>query len=430
MKKINEEFLHFLWKYQHLTGVTFYTIGDFKLRVIDPGIPNQNSGPDFFNAKIEIDNTLWAGNVELHINSSDWIKHGHSNDKVYDTVILHVVYFNDSEITRKSGEPIPTAILRFPSLLWETYSNLQKSKSWIPCQQYLNTLEPIHIAQWTSSLMVQKLEEKNKVFLKNMTELHSYWDAILCRSIIRSFGLPVNTTPFEMLSLLVPYTELLRNKADTFALESILFGQAGMLDYTIPRDKYTEGLLAEFDRHKRGLGNTRVPNHIWKFMRMRPSSFPTLRIAQLAVFFQNHFPLMEKLESFPSQDELTNFFRIKAGDYWNTHYQFGKVSKNKVKYLGENFLRVLIINSIAPFSFFYGKINKNEKFCNYGLRLLEDLPPENNVILKNWGKFGIQCSNAFESQALLYLYKTYCLQKRCLDCQFGNNMIIDGRIPE
>ena len=428
MRKINEEFLHFLWKNQHLTGIRLTSPGNSCIEVLDPGMHNLDAGPDFFNAKVTIDGTTWAGNVELHINASDWIRHGHSSDKGYDSVILHVVCFNDCEITRTTGETIPSVMLRFPSLMWDTYNELRTGGKWIPCQEQLYKTKPIHVAQWTSSLMVEKLQERSGALQKNMEELHGHWDAILSRILFRSFGLPVNTIPFEMLSLMVPYPLLLRNKENLFALEAILFGQSGMLCTTLPHDKYTEGLKQEFTRFSGKLEETTVPSHIWKYMRMRPSSFPSLRIALLAACINRLYPLHQFLEKYPGIDDLNRHFRVRAGDYWNSHYQLGKESGNSPKYMGRDFIKTIIINCIAPYTFFYGKINSREKFCDYAIHLLEQLPPENNTIVTKWGQYGIKCSNAFESQALLFLYKNYCKNRRCLECQFGNHVILESRI--
>jgi hypothetical protein len=426
MKKINEEFLHFLWKNQQLTGVQLTSPGR-SVRVLDPGTHNHDAGPDFFNAKVEIDHTLWAGNVEIHINASDWIRHGHTDDPSYRSVILHVVCFNDCEISRPDGGTIPVAMLRFPGLMWDRYDRLMRSDQWIPCQEKLKDIPPLYVAQWTSSLMVQKLQEKTSLLKKNMDDLQGHWDAILSRLLFRSFGIPVNTTPFEMLSLAVPYTMLLRNKNDLFSLEAILFGQAGMLTIVLSHDKYTEGMVQEYSRFAGRLKHGPIPGHAWKFMRMRPSSFPSLRIAQLAALISQRFPMHRHLETWPGIKELTDLFRIRAGDYWTSHYQLGKESVSSVKIPGREFIRSLIINCIVPYAFFFGKINKKQNFCDYAIGLLEQLPAENNRILKKWNSHGIGSSNAFDSQALLYLYKKYCTEKRCLDCQFGNNVLLDQR---
>ena len=430
MKKINEEFLHFLWKNQQLTGIVLTPASGKKIKVHDPGHHNQDAGPDFFNARVEIDGTIWAGNVELHISASDWIRHGHSADRAYDSVILHVVCFNDCEIRRPDGQIVPAAMLRFPTLMWDRYASMLKSDNWIACQGYLSELAPLQVAQWTSSLMIEKLQERMTMMHRTLKELNGHWDAMLSNVLFRSFGLPVNTTPFEMLALLLPYPLLLRNKNDLFATEALLFGKAGMLHASLPEDTYVEELHREFRRFAAKLGGQTVPSHVWKFMRMRPSSFPSLRIAQLSAFIIEHYPPHHLVESRPSIKELQKLFRIRAGDYWNNHFMFGKVSGSRPKYLGTQFIHTLIINGIVPYAFLFGKINAKQAFCDYAIQLLEQLPPEHNVILKKWSTFGLDSTNAFDSQSLLFLYKKYCAEKRCLECQFGNNMILDGKTKE
>jgi len=430
MKKIDEAFLHFLWKNQFLAGIDLSAPGGEKIEVKDPGIHNHDAGPDFFNARVLINDTLWVGNVELHINASDWFRHGHKTDPSYDSVILHVVYFNDSEVTRSSGERIPVAVLRFPTLLWDRYKGLKQADTWIPCQDKLADLPPVHVAQWLSALMVEKLKERTEYLQRNMEDVNRHWDAIFSRIIFRSFGLPVNTTPFEILSLVTPYNLLLRNRQSTFTLEALLFGMSGLLNTTIANDKYTESLKNEFSRFSGKIEQAPVPYQSWKFLRMRPSAFPTIRIAQLAAFIQARYPPNNMLSSLPSPEKIYELCSVKASDYWNTHYHGGKKSKSKEKRVGRQFMHLLIINSIVPYAFFYGKSNSENKFCDYAIDILEQIPAENNGIIKKWSKFGIKPANAFESQALLYLYKNYCMQSRCLKCQFGNKMILHARTPK
>lgn len=275
--------------------------------------------------------------------------------------------------------------------------------------------------------MIEKLMDKTCYMEQHMNDLKGHWDAIFSRIIFRSFGIPVNTTPFEILSLLTPYNLILRNKSSIFSLESILFGISGLINTAVARDKYTEGLLIEFRRFKGKLENSTVPSQSWKFMRMRPGSFPTIRLAFLAAFIHEIYPPLSLLKEMPSPEKLHKTLKIKASDYWNTHYQPGKESKPKPKYPGKDFINTLLINGFAPFAFYYGKHTSQEKYCNYAISLLEKIPAENNVILKKWGKFGLHAGNAFQSQALLHLHKKYCVTSRCLECQFGNNLILHAR---
>lgn len=430
MLKITEDFLHFIWKNQSLSGIVLESDCGSKIEVHDPGSHNLDSGPDFFNSRISIDGTKWAGNVEIHINASDWMKHGHHKDPAYDSIILHVVYYNDITVTRSNNQPVPTTLLRFPHILWKKYSELMEKENWIACQDKLHEINPVLQAQWLSSQMVQKLRTRHDSLKSLFYETNSHWEEMLNRMVFRCFGIPVNTIPFELIASQIPYTYLLRIKNDPHQLESLLFGISGMLNKVLPDDKYMEELKMEYKGHQLKLQLHGIPEHLWKFMRMRPSSFPTIRIAQLASFIHSNYPLFEMLRSTPSLKVLEEKLRIRAGDYWNTHYLFGKVSAYKIKHTGKDFFYRLLINGIVPFMFFYGKSVKEDKYCEYAISLLEKLPAEKNVILKNWSKFGIKAENAFDSQGLIYLYNEYCKQNRCLDCQFGNYLILHGKTTQ
>ncbi len=427
MKKITEEFLHFLWKNQSLAGVTLATDSESKIDVLDPGQHNHDSGPDFFNGKVQIDGTIWAGNIELHINASDWLKHGHQDDKSYDSVILHVVYFNDCVITRQNGQIIPVALIKFPSILWEKYNTLLHNDSWIQCQNNFREIPPVLEAQWISRLMIEKLSHKNKILHTYFEKATSHMDDVMNQLLFRCFGLSVNTIPFEMMASVIPYTRLLRTKGNQFQLEALLFGVSGMLHTVLPNDIYMQNLNREYTKYKSTFLEKQVPTQSWKFMRMRPSSFPTIRIAQLASLIHTTYPLTEKLLKTPSLKTLKNMFRVRAGDYWNTHYLFGKESKHSPKFIGQDFFHRIIINGIVPYMFFYGKVTMDQQYSDYAISLLEQVPAEKNEILEKWRKFGLKAHNGLESQGLLYLFKEYCKHKQCLDCQFGNYLILHGK---
>lgn len=426
MKKITEEFLHFLWNNQHLAGITLVDETGLHIEVIHPGEHNHDAGPDFFNARVLIGGTVWAGNVEIHINASDWIRHGHQHDEAYDSVILHVVYYNDCAISSGDDRVIPALILRFPHILWDTYDSFMKRNTWISCSDRLAELTAMDVAAWTSRLMVKKLSERCHAIGKKWSGMMNHRDAILHSEICRCFGLPVNTMPFELLARAVPYNMLIRHRDSQFTLEALLLGKAGMLGTVLPEDLYFESLRHEYLRLGPRIESQEITPHLWKYSTMRPSSFPSLRIAQLAALIQQRYPLMEYLEPMPDLQELRKLFRVRAGDYWNTHVVPGKLTSERKRYTGNDFIDRLIINGIVPFLFYYARQNGSQAFREYSIALLEEIPAESNTIVKKWTKFGIRSANAFESQALLYLYRQYCKQKKCLDCQFGNTFIIHG----
>lgn len=428
MQKIDEAFLHFLWKNQTLTGISVFNPNEEEIEILDPGEHNLDAGPDFFNARIRLDETVWVGNIEIHVNASDWMKHGHQEDPAYDSVILHAVYFNDCTITRKNKQSIPTALIRFPYVLWDNYNTMMIHNSWIACEKQLHEITPVLHAQWISRIMVEKLSEKQNALKAHFEKTASHMEDLLNRLIFRCFGLPVNTLPFEMMASSLSLATILREKNDLFRMEALLFGASGMLHSVLPNDIYMQELKRESLRFKSLLHGPEVPPHIWKFLRMRPSSFPSIRIAQLATFICQNYPLSEKLLAKPSLKKLSEQLRVRASDYWNTHYLFGKESPQCIKHTGQDFFQRLVINGIVPFTFFYGKAINDQQYCEYAISLLEELPAEKNSILEKWSKFGLKAGNALESQGLLYLFKNYCKHKRCLACQFGNHLILHGKV--
>jgi hypothetical protein len=429
MKKITEDFLHFLWMNQHLAGITLLDETGLHVEVIHPGEHNHDAGPDFFNARISIGGTTWAGNVEIHVNASDWIRHGHQHDDAYNSVILHVVYYNDCVITSGGDRVIPAVTLRFPRLLWENYELFMKRNTWISCSDRLRELSALDVAHWTSRLMVEKLTGRCNAITEKSTGTMNHRDAILHSEICRCFGLPVNSFPFEMLAKAAPLNSLMRHKGSQFSLEALLLGKAGMLSTALPEDRYFESLRHEYLRIGPRIDTQEIDPHLWKYSRMRPSSFPSLRIAQLAALIHHSYPLMEHLEPMPRLDQLRELLRVRAGDYWNTHVVPGKCASKKSRYTGNDFIDRIIINGIIPFLFYLSRSSGSDAFRDYSTGLLEEIPAESNAIIKKWTTFGLQSANAFESQALLYLYRNYCRQKKCLSCQFGNTFIIHGKKP-
>ncbi|MFZ5940028.1 MAG: DUF2851 family protein [Bacteroidota bacterium] len=423
MNRIPEDFLQYIWRYRLMDEKQLALADGTPVRIVDQGTLNRDSGPDFFNARIIIGNTTWAGNVEVHVHASDWLRHNHQEDEAYNSVILHAVRFNDCQITRKDGEQVPTVVIRFHPRLLEKYQGWLTSARWVPCQDEVHKIHPVHLRQWLTSLEVERLAARTSPLKEQLDKSGGDWDQLLHHLLAHCFGLPLNSLPFSLLSDSVRINTLLPLRNDPFALEALLFGKAGFLDSLLPEDPYMAGLVGEYNRLRQRHSGQPVPQHLWKFMRLRPSSFPTVRIAQFASLIHEHYPLTGKIKDCSSVKELMALFRVRAGDYWNTRYRFGKEASYQPKYTGRDFTGTLIINAIAPFLFLYGKARGEEKYSDRALALLEELPAEKNALIKKWITFGIVPDNAFESQALLQLHQQYCLRKDCLSCRIGIKLI-------
>jgi hypothetical protein len=423
-KTIPEEFLHFIWENRLFNAHNLKTFSGESLEIIQPGRKNTNSGPDFFNAKIKIDDTIWAGNIEIHKKASDWGKHNHDKDKAYENVVLHVVEEADMQIRRVNGTQIPTLRLTWPEHLSRNYQKLLEAKTWIPCEEQFYQVDPVALRLGFNRLMIERLEHKTIEIEKRLAQNKNNWNETFYQLLARMFGFKVNAIPFEMLAKSVPLQILGKHKNNHFQLEALLYGTSGLLNEELLGDDYFIKLREEYSFLYKKYNLKTVESHLWKFMRLRPGNFPTIRISQLAALIHRSQGLFSKIIETESIEELKKLFNVKASDYWISHYRFNKLSsKKQEKELGKNSINILIINVIVPFLFVYGEKQNQHHLKNRALDFLEKLPSENNSIIKKWRELGVEPRSAFESQALIWLKNSYCVPKKCLNCQIGNKLV-------
>ncbi len=424
-----EEFFQFLWRYGLFGRQKIRTTCGKSLEIIDPGIQNFHSGPDFFNARIRIDQLVWAGNVEIHFNASDWIKHNHHTNPAYDNVILHVVKEFDGSIWNSLGRIIPTLIIDIPDQIISHYNTLWIDESWVPCNLYIRNVPTVLMQNWFRHLHAERLHQKTNRISKILSQPEMGNEETFYRALASGYGLPINILPFEMVTSGIPLALLLEFRDNLQVLEALLFGQSGFLHPELKESPYAIKLLDLFRERAESLQGKPIPRHLWKFLRLRPASFPTLRLSQFASLIQLHFPITNHLLDANSLVEIEQMFRVRASEYWDTHYLFEKCSPPLVKYMGHQSILTLIINVIVPYLFTLGKTEHSKGAIRQAKEILSDLEAESNHIIKKWAKFGIKPRNAFESQALIQLHNNYCKQKRCLDCQIGASFI-KGAIHE
>lgn len=427
---MKEEFLQFIWKHGLLRKTDLKTTDGQPLEIISSGRFNTDSGPDFFNAKIRIGETIWAGNIEIHQKSSHWYRHRHNTDDAYNNVILHVVEFKDSPVLVKS-QALPTLIISYPIEILENYEQLLHSAKWIACEDKLPEYDPFLLRFWFSSLMIERLQEKTGDILILLEQNKNNWNEAFYRLLARNFGMKTNAQPFDLLAKSLPLQILSKHKTDLFQIEALLFGQSGLLNETLLGEDYYLSLRKEYSFLFKKYGLSGIESHLWKFMRLRPINFPTIRIAQLAMLIHHSIALFSRILETEDLDELRKLFGVSASEYWNTHYSFNKISKdNHPKTLGETAFNNLVINTIVPLLFVYGDQHLDEAMKDRALLLLEKLPPESNQIIRKWGELGIESRTAFETQALLQLKNKYCEFKKCLNCQLGAKIITSVNHPE
>lgn len=407
------------------------------VKIIDPGLHNADAGPDFFNAKVRIGGTLWVGNVELHTRASDWNRHGHTPDKNYGNVILHVVEVPDDDtITDCNGRTLPCMALPVPAWVTEHYEVLLAEEKYPPCYRIIPSLPQLTVHAWMSALQTERLTQKADRITSLLKRLNGDWETVCFVTLARNFGFGINGDAFEEWALHIPLMAAGKHRDNAFQIEAMFFGQAGLLaPETVPavyreesdRDGYRERLEHEyrFLAHKFGLQP--MDSGLWRFMRMRPQNFPHIRLAQLTDLYLSQKAGMAQILDMADVDELRKRLSAKVTPYWETHYVFGSTSAAHPKCLQERSLNLLLINTVAPLLFAYGHYRGNEKACSRAYDLLEALPPEQNHITRSWAAVGVKAEMAADSQALIQLNTRYCSRKDCLRCRFGYEYLSKGK---
>jgi hypothetical protein len=428
---MKEEFLHYLWKYNLYDTESLIDSNGNKIIVINPGEYNRDSGPDFFNARISIAGTIWAGNVELHICASHFDMHGHQSDPAYNNVILHAVVQNDRKVFNRNGEEILTIELKFDSSLYDSYSDLLNTPYIIACQKELNHVDRFLILHWLNSLLIERFHDKSEHILKIYEDTGNDWEETFYRLICRYFGFRVNTEPFEMLARTLPFRLVLKHADSRFQVEALLFGTAGLLDEGLFKeaisDEYYLELIKEFRILKAKYSIQPIDGWIWKFSRIRPANFPTLRISQLASMLSDSGGRFTKVIEAAGTDQLRMLFNVSASEYWSTHYVFGKKCRKATKNSGSQATDIVLINAVIPLLFVYGMKRDSPEIRERAISMLEKISCEENIIIDEWKASGIEAESAFYSQSLIQLRNEYCKKRRCLECRIGSKLISEGR---
>jgi len=421
---MKEAFLSYVWQFQLFNNANLTDANGLAIQIINVGLLNKNAGPDFSNAKIKIGDTIWAGNVELHVNASDWKAHQHQKNKAYDNVILHVVFKNDAEIKRTDGSVITTIELKDKinqavALKWQQF---KESKTWVACTANIAEVDDFTWLQWKDRLLIERLETKTSTIQTTLKAQQNNWDIAFFIHLTKAFGAKINQLPFQQLAQSINPNLVQKHLHNPKQVYALFFGQAGFLqeDFT---ESYPSFLKTEYEflKHKHGLQN--LDKSIWKFSKIRPVNFPTIRIAQLATLWMQHSNLFSKIVAAPNLKTLVSLFKTELPNYWSTHYTFDKASVEKTKNVGSGFINSLIINTVVPMLFVYQKQSGQKTIIANSLELLEQVTVEKNSIIDNWKTIGIKATNAYDTQALLQLKNEYCTHLKCLSCAIGNKIL-------
>ncbi|WP_270348061.1 DUF2851 family protein [Bacteroides intestinalis] len=416
-----ELLLHYVWKHKIFPLKMLRTTTGKPVEVIDAGLPNTNAGPDFFNAKLKIDGTLWVGNVEVHTVASDWMRHGHDKDVAYDNVILHVAETVDCEVFRANGASVPQLQLSCPEPIRRHYTELSHAEIYPPCYSILASLPKLTVHSWLSALQVERFEQKARVIAARLEHCNNHWEDVFFITLSRNFGFGLNGDAFEAWANHLPFRAIDKHRDNLFQVEAFFFGQAGLLDEELPdEDEYYRKLQKEFSylQHKFEL-SAPMPATQWRFLRLRPGNFPHVRLAQLASLYYRERSLFSRIMEAETLEAVRKLLTVSTSPYWEEHFNFKKTSPRQEKQVGKNAQNLIVINTVIPFLYAYGLHKADEALCERATRFLESLKAEDNHIIRHWSGAGLPVSTAADSQALLQLQKEYCDKKDCLRCRFG-----------
>lgn len=423
-----EQLLHYVWKHKMFPITELRTTDGLTVEVIDPGLHNSNAGPDFFNAKVKIDGTLWVGNVEIHDKSSDWFLHGHDKDPHYDNVILHVAGVIDTEVRTSRGDCPPQMRLDVPQAVADHYHELLTTDSYPPCYKIIPDLSRLTVHSWMSALQTERLEQKTEAIAARAKRMNGSWEQAYFITLARNYGFGINGDAFEAWGEDIPLNDVGHHRDDLFQIEAFFMGQAGLLDIsTVPeryrKDALSEGYFTRLRNEYLYLANKFTLHHIdaglWRFLRLRPQNFPHIRISQLANLYYEQKTSLAALTDCDTLKKARSLMSTHVTPYWETHYTFGNPGPKNAKNLSASSLNLLLINTVIPMLFAYGRHKSDDKLCDRAFDFLEELRAEDNHITRMWREVGLQVDNAGDSQALIQLKNEYCDRKDCLRCRFG-----------
>ena len=453
-----EKLLHYVWKHRLFPLTPLATTQGQEVEVIDPGLHNSNAGPDFFNAKVRIGGTLWVGNVEVHDKASDWYSHRHDRDAAYDNVVLHVVGDADTDVTTANGGRPPQLVLPVPQTVSDNYAELLSTDSYPPCYRVIGSLPRLTVHSWISALQTERLQQKTEAIEQRVKAAEGAWERAFFTTLARNFGFGVNGDAFEAWANALPLDAAAHHRDDPFQIEALFLGQAGLLNVAAvaerrqietAADSYFQRLSKEYNYLAHKFRLTPMDGRQWRFLRLRPQNFPYIRIAQLVHLYCSRHCSLSIMADCETLDDARRMLSTETTPYWHNHYTFGQETADSTKGLTECSVQqtegaggrrseeealpsaksakrlskaskdLLIINTVVPMLYAYGRHTASEKLCHRAFAFLEELKAENNTIVRMWQQCGLSVENAGDSQALIQLKRKYCDRKDCLRCRFG-----------
>jgi len=421
---MHESLLHFIWLKGSFDQKNLLTTDNQEIVIVNQGKTHMDGGPDFQHASLHIEDQLWVGDVEIHVDSSEWFAHGHHNDKAYDSVILHVCYTCNKRIVRSNGSEIPCLELKgkISSDVLKRYEDLQLAHADIPCSGLISDVDSAVKALTLEHMMGRKVQQTSDQIIQSVEERGIDWPTILYQRICRSFGLRINKDPFHMLSQLIPFGLVLKYSDKIEYLEALIFGTAGFLAKN-GRDEYESRLIIHYDFLQRKHQLDQMEVHLWKFLRLRPANFPTVRLAQLASFLTKSPNLFSTCLEMTNVKKALEFFTSGTSSYWQNHFRFGRMSVHQNKTLGKDTINLILINAVVPVLLAYAQWKKDDDLTERVIHLFNQIDGENNKLTRKYKSLGFPVRSASSTQGIVFLAENFCTFKRCLECPIGQNIL-------
>lgn len=422
-----EQILQYVWQHRLWRNEDMVTNDGRRVRVLDPGLLNTDAGPDFFNAKVEIDGQVWVGNVEIHVRATDWRRHRHDTDTAYDSVILHVVQLDDAPVYRTNGERIPQVVLDCSPRFAERLQQLVNDRTVLPCASQLPSVPAIVVTEWIQALAFERLHSKVDRIATLRDSFAGSWEDVCYVMLARTLGFGLNSDALERLARRTPLRLLHKHSDSILQLEALLLGQAGLLDANKANsDKYVEQLTREYAFLANKFSLKPMEPEAWKMFRIRPQAFPHRRIALLAHYVHDGFNLMHSILEAQGEKQLRQLFQVELTGYWERHYTLGKEAPTATRALSNASIDIVLINLVAPLYYAYGSLTGDYLMTDKAIELLESLKPENNAIVAQFVHAGLRCDDALTSQALIQLRKAYCEPRKCIYCRIGHRLLAEA----
>ena len=418
-----EKLMHYVWQHKLWLQSEMTTVDGRRVQVIDPGLHNNDAGPDFFNAKLQIGGEMWCGNVEIHVRASDWFRHGHQRDMAYDSVVLHVVGSDDMRVKRTDGREIPQLVMTCAPDFSVSYDRMVNNADEPSCRRHLADISPLYVTDWLSSLAYERLYQKVDHLRWLYDRLDGNWAEVLYVTLARALGFGINSEPFERLALATPLHCLMKHRDSYEAVEGMLFGQAGFLDNPGDNSHYVTRMRQEYDFMRVKFSLQRPQSLGWRMARMRPQNFPHRRLATLAALVCRGFSVASDIFNVTTEADARKLFDIELTGYWSRRYNFTSDAAPSVRALSQDSITVLIINVVVPILYAYGMAYDDGRRMDSAVGLLHSLKAESNSIVRMFGDAGIKCCDAFTSQALIQLRRNYCEPRKCLYCRLGHRIL-------